>query len=143
MADTGTFVNGVNYPGAGAAGFSVGIPDDGKLNNYLAAPHFNVQYGVVAHAGGGQASATQLSGRNIQIATCASGADSVKLSSAIAGKVMFIANAGAASAQIYGNNAGDTINGTDAIATGVALANGKSAILFCPKNGVWYMITSA
>ena len=54
---------------------------------------------------------------------------------------MFVANAGASSMQVFGNGS-NTINGT-AGATGVAQANGKSALYVAAANGKWYRILTA
>lgn len=143
MADTGTFVDGANYSSGDAAGFSTGLMNYGDLNAKLGAPLLDAQYGMVAAAGGGWTNATQIRARSVEVATVATGADSVKLPPAIAGTVVHLANAGASSMQVFGYANGDTINGTDAYVTGVAQANAKYATYFCPKNGVWYRVLTA
>ena len=84
---------------------------------------------LTAFAGGGKASATQINAASVKLATVATAADSVKLPLGYAGLEVFIANAGAASAQVFGSGT-DTINGV-ATGTGVPQANGVSAIYKC------------
>lgn len=85
---------------------------------------------ITAKAGGGQANATQLNAANNIINTVATGADSVKLPKGINGLEVWIQNAGANSAQVFTYGTG-TINNTDGVATGVALAaNAASATMY-------------
>jgi hypothetical protein len=97
---------------------------------------------ITARAGGTQALATPLRTACTLIAVCATAADSVQLPPAVGGQVMWITNAGAASAQIFATAGADTINGI-ANGTGIALANGKSVTLMCPLAGAWFSILSA
>lgn len=64
-------------------------------------PLKTVQAGVTAHVGGGQASAFQIVADIVEIATCASGGDSVKLPLATPGLQILILNHGAASANVF------------------------------------------
>lgn len=92
---------------------------------------------LTAHAGGGQASATQLNHGFNRIATCATLNDSAQLPSAVGGMVVIVANDGAAAAKIYGKNGlTDTIDGT-AGATGVTLTNAKRVIFIAIADGKW------
>lgn len=103
-----------------------------------------VEVGITAHAGGGQADAYQLTATANRIATVATAADSVKLPLAEAGAKVYVRNAGANSAQVFGAGT-DTINGV-ATATGVALAAGKNGAYICVKSapaGDWMLILSA
>lgn len=77
--------------------------------------------GIVARAGGGQALATPLTSHVNNIATVASATDSIRLPLGFPGLEVWVRNAGANSAQVFTSRTG-TINGTDSVATGVALA---------------------
>jgi|SRR5215471_3020046 len=104
-------------------------------------PGFNAQYGITAHAGGGQAQATQLNGWLNTITTCATAADSVQLPPGYAGMEVTVINHGAASCQVFGFQsivAGDVV--TDTIApvgsavqgtVGVALAALAVGLFYC------------
>ena len=102
----------------------------------------SVQDGIVAFAGGGKASATQLAAAVNRLSTVATGADSVKLpgvSAADVGIEVEIINDGAASAQVFGSGS-DTIDAV-ATATGVALANATrckyTLISYASGVGAW------
>lgn len=112
------------------------------LNTAFATPQWQVKSGITALAGGARSASTPVLvvGAN-EVTTVASGADSVILPPAVAGLVVFVANAGASSMQVFGNGS-DTINGT-AGATGVAQANAKSALYVAAANGKWYRILTA
>ena len=118
------------------------LQDGDSLNTALANPQWQTKSGITALAGGALSAATPVLvlGAN-EVSTVASGADSVVLPKAVAGNVVFVTNAGASSMQVFGNGS-DTINGT-AGATGVAQANGKSALYVAANNGKWYRILSA
>lgn len=100
---------------------------------------------VTARAGGTKALATPIASTNVKLGTVATAADSVLLPPGYPGLRVFIANAGVASAQVFGAGL-DTINGV-ATGTGVAQANGTSAIYFCTgKTGdvaEWFRVLSA
>ena len=97
---------------------------------------------IAARAGGTPALATPIRTACTLIAVCATAADSVQLPPAVGGQVMWITNAGAASAQVFASPGADTINGI-ANGTGIALANGKSLTLMCPLAGAWFSVLSA
>lgn len=83
----------------------------------------SVTNGITAFAGGGQASATQLTSAVNRVATAATAADSVKLpavAEADIGIEVDVINDGASSIQVFGAGT-DTIDAV-ATATGVALA---------------------
>ena len=101
----------------------------------------HVASGLTAHAGGGQASALQLSGSGASIGTVATTADSVKLPAAVAGANYNLSNDGANSMQVFGLGT-DTINSV-ATATGVAQASGVAAHFFCAKAGNWSRVQSS
>lgn len=97
--------------------------------------------GITATAGGTKALARVLK-RSINIVTvCATNDDSVLLPKAIAGSVVFLANAGAATLRVFGKGT-DTVNGV-ATATGVTQATGVHAAYFCAVDGAWFRVMSA
>lgn len=107
-----------------------------------------VNASVTAHAGGGQASATQMDVGLTEVPTVATNADSVKLPAALAGLVCVVANTDAAqSIQVYGYGT-DTINGV-ATGIGVSQAAGNTGIYFCVEGdgsgaaGRWVRVASA
>jgi hypothetical protein len=96
-----------------------------------------------ARASGTRANATPLNAAVNLIAVCATANDSVALPPAVGGQVMWVANAGAASAQVYAApGTADTINGI-AAGTGVPLLNGKSDVFMSPLAGAWFTVASA
>lgn len=103
-----------------------------------------VNAAATAHAGGGQANATQLSAGITSVATVATAADSVKLPPGEAGLVCILRNSAANSMQVFGNGT-DTIDAV-ATATGVAQAAGIDALYYCISNqpaAAWGRILSA
>jgi len=104
--------------------------DGGKLNQLFAAPQFSTENAITATAGGTKTTARLLKATINQLSVCATAADSVKLpASPQPGNMVFIANDGAAAAQVFGSNS-DTIDGV-ATATGVALTNATRAFFVC------------
>jgi hypothetical protein len=115
-------------------------------------PGFNSQYGITAHAGGGNANATQLNGWLNTITVVATAADSVMLPPGYAGMEVTVINHGANSCQVFGfmnTAAGDVVTDTIAPAnsatqgtTGVALASLAAGYFYCmigqggPTNGL-------
>jgi hypothetical protein len=98
---------------------------------------------VTANAGGLRPNATLLTGAINLIAVCATANDSCALPPATGGQLMWVSNAGAASAQIFAAvGTSDTINGVVA-ATGVALPAGKSDVFMAPLAGAWFSVASA
>lgn len=98
-------------------------------------PTYSTQTGITAHAGGGQANATQITGTQAQISTVGTAADSVKLPPAVAGMEITLVNNGGASMQVFGTSP-DTINGV-ATGTGVAQAVTTPTIYYCFVAGNW------
>jgi hypothetical protein len=123
----------VSIPGqADSAAQSLGALFGGVVPTFIPAT------GLVAHAGGTQAAALVLSAKVNVLGTVATAADSVALPLAVAGLTVVVANAGAASAQVFGSGT-DTINGV-ATATGVALAAAATKTFYCTKSapaGTW------
>lgn len=131
----------VSYPSGRSVNFQtgVGLHDISMLatgNGWSAAS-------ITAHAGGGQAAATPITAAITLIAVCATAGDSVVLPPAMGGQMLWITNAGAASAQIFtAAGLGGTINGV-AGTTGIALAAGKSMTLMSPIAQAWFGVLSA
>jgi hypothetical protein len=96
---------------------------------------------ITAFATGGQSGAIPLVAQVNRITTCASTGDSVKLPAAVAGISLFLANAGAASLNVFPNT-GDQINALGANAA-FAVASGKSAEFIATASGQWHAILSA
>lgn len=116
------------------------------LNKAIGNGLLNYQDGVTALAGGGVAGAPVLALGVNKLSVVATGNDSVMLppSGTAGGGAVVVSNQGVASAQVFANSASslptgvlDTINGT-AGATGVAVANGKTAIFWTTAAGAWF-----
>lgn len=169
-ATTGFFRSAANILGVSANGVSVGTFDANgfngavggttpaavsattlttsgnvQLNSAVVAPG-NVVTGITAHSGGGQASATALTGFFNRVDTVAVAADSVALPAPtfVGQEVVVVNNAATNSMQVFGSGT-DTINGV-ATATGVAQAAGKMAIYKAATTGAgaaWFRLLSA
>lgn len=100
---------------------------------------------LTAKAGGGKAGATSVTGVNCRVSVCATGADSILLPTGYEGLTITVINDGAASCQVFGSGS-DTIQGA-ATGTGVALANGATAMYKCVAVvagvGKWQRFVSA
>jgi hypothetical protein len=98
----------------------------------------SVQTGIVAHAGGGQGAAVQLTAMNCFIQTVATAGDSVKLPPAKVGMEITVINQ---SATATGPNVfpatGETINALSAN-TAIAVAPQTVLIFFCGIQGTWW-----
>ena len=116
-----------------------------------------VQIGITAHAGGGQANATPLTGMFCSVDTVASASDSVILPGAVPGSFVFVLNNQASNAlQVFGqpatgspgvSGAGDTIAPSSsstyaATGTGVSQAASKYALYICAIAGQWKQMIS-
>ncbi len=100
------------------------------LNQLFGYPQFSTENAITATASGTKATARLLKATVNQISVCATTADSVKLpANPQPGNVVFIANDGAAAAQVFGSNS-DTIDAV-ATATGVALSAATRAFFIC------------
>lgn len=101
--------------------------------------------GITAHAGGGQASATVLTGEFNRVDTVVTTADSVALPTPdYVNQQVTVVNNTATSMQVFGSGT-DTINGV-ATATGVAQAAGKMAVYRASSIGAasaWFRLLSA
>jgi hypothetical protein len=109
----------------------------------LASPNANInlmnelcQSPIVAFAGGGQTSATQITGQTAEVTTAANPGDSVKLPPSAPGLEILLINHGANAVQVYGFGT-DTIDGV-ATATGVSQMTFSLVIYSCPVLGQWY-----
>jgi|ERR1044072_804631 hypothetical protein len=91
---------------------------------------------ITAHAGGGQASAFQLTKEMSRVSTVATAGDSVVLPASAAGLTIILENASANPMQVYGLGS-DTINGV-AAATGVSQMQGSVVFYTCYSAGAWY-----
>jgi len=111
------------------------------LNALFGNPQYSTGVGYVAKAGGGQTSATLLTGTINSVDTVATAADSVLLPPALPGKVLFVVNNGSNSMQVFGTST-DTINGV-AAATGVAQGAGQSCVYLCTALGLWFQVSQA
>ena len=105
------------------------------LTNWFNIPQTSVEDGIVATAGGNQATAYKLTAATNRIKVCALNGDSVALPPAIVGSRFVVINDGAATCQVYGSGT-DTIDAV-ATATGVTVSNAKRAIFYCVANGLW------
>ena len=94
------------------------------------------QDGIVAHAGGGQANATQLSAVINRVTTVATTADSAVMPASVAGWTVTVINSGANALQLFGLGT-DTINGV-ASGTGISVAAGVTKTLKCVTVGAWF-----
>jgi len=116
---------------------------------------FSTQGGIVAHPGGGQVNAVQLTATNNQVDTVTTAGDSVMLPQALPGRFVSINNNGANSLQVFGQpsnaangGAGDTITPNTSVTpaatgVGVAQASGKCASYECFELGNWKQSISA
>ncbi len=90
---------------------------------------------ITAHAGGGQASATQLTTEINRVTTVATAGDSVVLPASAPGLTIIVINAAAKPMQVFGLSA-DTIDGV-AAATGVSQMQKSMVIYSCTTAGAW------
>jgi hypothetical protein len=97
---------------------------------------FTVTDNLVAHAGGGQASATLLPSSVNAVRTVASPSDSVALPAASVGSLCIVLNATPNAMQVFAVNGTDTVGGA-AGTVGVSQP-GKSIVLYaCVNAGAW------
>lgn len=101
----------------------------------------SVTTGLTARAGGGQGSATPLTGAINRVATVASAADSVLLPAAVVGRRVSVFNAGANSMNVFPAS-GEAI-GTGSANAAQAVGAAKGAIFECVATGVWNYTLSA
>ena len=97
-------------------------------------PTFDVSVGVTAHTGSAQGNGA-ITSTFVEISVCANSGDAVTLPSAAAGKLVFIANNGANSADVFPAS-GDAIDGASANAA-QALPAGSNRIYICQDATDW------
>lgn len=97
-------------------------------------PTFDVSVGVTAHTGSAQGNGA-ITSTFVEIATCANPGDAVTLPTAAAGKLVFIANNGANSADVFPAS-GDKIDG-GSVNVALALAAGSNRIYICQDATDW------
>ena len=96
------------------------------------------QDNIVAHAGGGQSSAYQLTSEINRITTVATSGDSVALPGSQPGLSIMVINHGVNPVQVYGApGSSDTVDDV-AAATGVSQMQGSVAFYICATSGAWY-----
>lgn len=100
----------------------------------------SVQTGLVAFAGGGQASATQITKDNAFVQVVASNGDSLKLPPSVAGLKIQVFNQGANTAAVF-PSLGEQIDGL-AANTSVSVPTGDGRIFTCSAIGLWYSDSS-
>jgi hypothetical protein len=98
----------------------------------------SVTNGITAFATGGQGSATPLTSMINRITVCATTGDSVKLPISVAGMVISVLNAGAASLNVF-PGVGDFIN-LLAVNTALAVPSTKGATFYCAVTGTWHAV---
>jgi hypothetical protein len=150
-ASSSLVMTGPNFQQVFTENLQLTIPGDpqslaASLGNIISgvAPNCVPMTGIVAHAGGGQTSATALTVYMNEVGTVVTAADSVKLPLAVNGLELILSNSAANSMQVFGSGT-DTINGV-ATATGVAQAGGICALYICTKSapaGTWRRIQSS
>ena len=91
--------------------------------------------GITAWAGGGQITATQLTGQINRLTTVTSAGDSVRLPQALPGLDITIVNKGASDVQVFGLGA-DTIDGQGST-VGVSQMYNSVVLYFCSVAGIW------
>lgn len=103
-----------------------------QIESWLLEP---VQDGLTAFAGGGQASATQITAMTARVATVATAGDSVQLPQAVAGLELMIINDAANAMNVF-PFPGDTI---DKAAANAAVSHmGQSLVIYtCVTAGAW------
>lgn len=93
---------------------------------------------IVAHAGGGQANATQLTTQTARITTVVNPGDSIALPPSQAGLELLIVNHGANPMQVFGNAAEGALIDDIATGTGVSQMSNSIVIYTCASAGKWY-----
>lgn len=101
----------------------------------------SVVNGLTALAGGAQAG-TALTRQINRVTTVASGADSVQLPAATAGRVVTVINAAAANAMAVFPQTGEIINALAANAS-ISVAANKTINFYCAVAGTWNSLLTA
>lgn len=103
---------------------------------------FSAVDGLVAHAGGGQGSATPITTQMARFTTVATAADSAVLPVSVPGMSYTVSNAAATNSMNVFPATGEIINALAANAA-FAVAAGKTCEFVCMKAGQWHTILSA
>lgn len=132
-------------------GSGIGMVDAQWLLGLAGGDNQFTQSGIVALAGGAQATAPVIGAVSSQgylsalhrVATVATATDSVQLVNAIKGRSMLVHNAGANAMALFASATVNKATGTqdviNALANGVAISipAGKIALIFCAQDGFW------
>lgn len=108
--------------------------DGSTLNSQFDNPVASSENGITAYAGGGATNATALTATVNNIATCATNADSVKLTSRAAGSVVHVKNSGSANLALFPPAGGATLNGAT---TATTVNSGTGVTCLCVAADVW------
>ena len=114
----------------------------GNITNSAGYNVLSAANALTAHAGGGQASALQLSKQVNRVTTVGSAGDSVKLPAATAGLNVVVINAAAANAMDVFPASGEAINALSAD-TAISVAANKVIMFFCAVAGTWNSVLTA
>ncbi len=112
------------------------LVDGGAVGAILGLSGFDFQGALTAAADGLAPDATKLIGGLNEVTTSAGAADSCILPPAAAGTIVFLANEGGNTVQVFAQGT-DTINGT-AGSTGVTQNDNVNTLYFCPRASKWY-----
>lgn len=121
-----------------ATNLGLGVTNDVTFNSV----EVGRENAIVAFAGGGQGSATQLTKQISRVVTVGSAGDSVKLPAALAGNQMVVINAAAANAMDVFPASGEYINAL-AVDLAISVAANKTIAFYCAVDGIWNSILTA
>jgi len=96
--------------------------------------------GITAYAGGGQANATQLTAKFNNVTVSGTNGDSVKLPTAIVGKMVIVCNSDATQTIAVFPQTGEYMNGTINASSTISPAMAEVNIFICPFDGYWFAI---
>ena len=130
-----TSSNGLWDQGNGATVYDIDNVWDKASNSFHIGDQLSATASIVAHAGGGQTSATLLTSRTNVVGTVATAADSVKLPVSSPGMCVDAMNTAGVAMQVFGSGT-DTIN-LVATATGVPVPAGKLGHWCVGAAGSW------
>lgn len=110
-----------------------------QLQNNLELLNMTSEQGIVAHAGGGQADATQLTCQDNRVDTVASAGDSVRLVTAIKNTEILVQNNDPLNSMDVFPSIADNILGS-AVNIAYPIVAGNQSRFFCFVNGEWTLI---
>ncbi len=113
----------------------------GPTEQVAGLPTFSAVNGITATPSGTQATGVPITSIIARISICATAGDAVTLPAARPGLDLTLANAGAASCNVF-PALGDTINALSVNAA-FAVAAGKTVSFFCANSGQWHSLLSA